>query len=153
MKLILKQKIFSLLDSYDIYNEQDEIEYQVKSVFDFSHHFVVYHQGLEVGELKQKVLTLLPAFMIYENGQELCEVKSKLTFWRDRLEIPSLNWMVQGDLFHWDYNIYEAERLVTRISKEWFHFSDVYVIDIQESKDALRVLMVALAIDALHCHD
>ena len=91
--------------------------------------------------------------MIYENGQELCEVKSKLTFWRDRLEIPSLNWQVQGDLFHWDYNIYEAERLVASISKEWFHFSDVYVIDIKESKDALRVLMVALAIDALHCHD
>ena len=69
------------------------------------------------------------------------------------LEIDALNWMVQGDLFHWDYNIYEAERLVASISKEWFHFSDVYVIDIKESKDALRVLMVALAIDALHCHD
>ena len=153
MKLLLKQRIFSLLDSYDIYNEQDEVEYQVKSILDLSHHFVIYHQGLEVGELKQKLLTLLPAFILYENGQELCEVKSKLSIWRNRLEIENLNWHVQGDFFHWDYTIYSDDCVIASISKEWFHFSDVYIIDIKDAKDALRVLMVALAIDALHCHN
>ena len=31
MKLILKQKIFSLMDSYDIYDEYDQVVYTVSS--------------------------------------------------------------------------------------------------------------------------
>lgn len=31
MKLILKQRIFSLMDSYDIYDEYDQVVYKVSS--------------------------------------------------------------------------------------------------------------------------
>ena len=38
-----------------------------------------------------------------------------------------------------------------RGGKELFHWTDTYVIDVAEEKDALYALMVVLAIDAEKC--
>lgn len=41
--------------------------------------------------------------------------------------------------------------LVASISKELFHMTDTYVIDIADPQDALHALMFVLAIDAEKC--
>ena len=40
---------------------------------------------------------------------------------------------------------------IATITKELFHWTDTYVIDVYDSKDALGALMVVLAIDAEKC--
>ena len=37
MKLLFKQKMFSWLDSYEIYNEEGDIVYTVKGQLDWGH--------------------------------------------------------------------------------------------------------------------
>lgn len=52
----------------------------------------------------------------------------------------------------WDYTITGADgREVAAISKELFHMTDTYILDIADPKDALHVLMFVLAIDAEKC--
>ena len=52
----------------------------------------------------------------------------------------------------WDYNIIDASgRPVASISKEILKWTDTYVLDIAEERNALYVLMVVLAIDAEKC--
>lgn len=52
----------------------------------------------------------------------------------------------------WDYMIYdEYHQLVATVSKELFHWTDTYVLDIVDENDALYVLMFVLAIDAEKC--
>ena len=52
----------------------------------------------------------------------------------------------------WDYSILDAQGgEVARISKELFHWTDTYVLDVADPDDALGVLLVALAIDAEKC--
>ena len=52
----------------------------------------------------------------------------------------------------WDYNILDASgRPVASISKEILKWTDTYVLDIAEERNALYVLMVVLAIDAEKC--
>lgn len=41
--------------------------------------------------------------------------------------------------------------MITRISKELFHMSDLYVIDVKYPSDILNALMLVLAIDAEKC--
>ena len=62
MKLYFKQKIFSWLDSYDVYDESGEPRYFVKGkVFSIGHQIHVFDKktGAEVGAIKQRLLTLL----------------------------------------------------------------------------------------------
>ena len=42
MKLLFKQKMFSWLDSYDIYNEQGEVVFTVKGQLDWGHCLKIY---------------------------------------------------------------------------------------------------------------
>ena len=60
MKLLFKQRFFSWFDSYDIYNEDGQIIYQVEGRLSWGHKLVIYDQnGNEVDTVLEKVMTLL----------------------------------------------------------------------------------------------
>ena len=44
MKLLFKQRIFSWLDSYDIYDEKGETVYTVKGQLSFGHKLFIYNK-------------------------------------------------------------------------------------------------------------
>ena len=49
----------------------------------------------------------------------------------------------------WDYSILDRSGYsIARVSKELFHMTDTYVIDVQDLGNALDALMFVLAIDA-----
>ena len=52
----------------------------------------------------------------------------------------------------WDYSILDRNSyLIASISKELFHMTDTYVIDVRDPENALDALMFVLAIDAEKC--
>ena len=52
----------------------------------------------------------------------------------------------------WDYSILDRSGYsIARVSKELFHMTDAYVIDVQDPGNALGALMFVLAIDAEKC--
>ena len=64
----------------------------------------------------------------------------------------TFGWQVEGSFMEWDYRITDGRgREIAAISKEIFHLTDTYVIDVHDSADALGALMVVLAIDAEKC--
>ena len=68
MKLLFKQRIFSWLDSYDIYDEKGETVYTVKGQLSFGHKLFIYNKyGEHIGTIKEEILTFLPRFALYEN--------------------------------------------------------------------------------------
>ena len=70
MKLLFKQRFFSWLDSYDIYNEAGEPVYTVKGQLAWGHCLKVFDaNGREVGMLKERILSFLPKFEIYSEKQ------------------------------------------------------------------------------------
>ena len=73
MKLRFKQRAFSWLDSYDVYDETGNIYFKVNGQMALSHAFNIYDKnGGFVGSVKQTVFSLLPTFYIYDNrGNEL----------------------------------------------------------------------------------
>lgn len=153
MKLLFKQRIFSWFDSYDIYDENGNTVYVVKGQLAWGHKLKICDaQGNEVGLVREKILTFLPAFELYENGQYLGRIKKKLTLFSPGFDIDFNGWQVDGNLLEWDYTITDAQGgWVATVSREIFHFSDTYVLDIGDPKDALYVLMFALAMDAEKC--
>ena len=53
MKLLFKQRIFSWLDSYDIYDEKGETVYTVKGQLSFGHKLFIYNKyGEHISTIK-----------------------------------------------------------------------------------------------------
>ena len=153
MKLLFKQRMFSWFDSYDIYDESGNTVYTVKGQLAWGHCLKIYDSlGTEIGTVKERVLTFLPKFEIYLGNDYIGCISKEFSFFTPRFDIDFNGWHVDGSLFEWDYNITgsSGEKIAT-VSKEIFNLTDTYVLDINDPKDALCVLMLVLAIDAEKC--
>ena len=91
MKLLVKQRVFSWTDSYDVYDENENAKYFVKAEFlSLGHRLHVYDMaGNELGLIKEKVMSLLPVFEIEVNGQTLGRIEKRFTLF-DRSMMLSL---------------------------------------------------------------
>ena len=79
-------------------------------------------------------------------------ITKEFTLFKQRFQIDCNGWQIDGDFMGWDYRIQDAYgRPVAAVSKEIFNWTDTYSIDVADSRDALLVLMVVLAIDAEKC--
>lgn len=80
-------------------------------------------------DAEQRILILTPHYNIDYNG-----------------------WHIDGTIMEWNYSILDRSGYsIARVSKELFHMTDTYVIDVQDPGNALDALMFVLAIDAEKC--
>ena len=149
MELLFKQHVFSWLDKFDIYDENENLLYQVKGKIAFGHKLFIYDMnGNVVGRLRERLFTLRPQFKAYENGQYVGRIIKRVTFFVPKFKLTFADWKVVGNLFAIDYHISSGDKIVASISKKLLRWGDTYSLDIFDPKDALRVLMVVLAIDS-----
>ena len=153
MRLLFKQRLFSWFDSYDIYDEDGRTVYTVEGKLSWGHCLhILDARGEHIGTVQEKVFTLLPKFELYIHDQYVGSIQKQFTFFQPRFDIDCNGWQVEGSFLEWDYSVREAcGALVATISKELFHWTDTYVIDVADPADALHALMVVLAIDAEKC--
>jgi len=153
MKLLFKQRFFSWFDSYDIYDEAGNTVYTVKGELAWGHLLRIYDaSGREVGTVKERIFTWLPKFEMYLGDDYVGSINKEFSFFRPKFNIDYNGWQVEGDWLEWDYSIVSAHGgSVAAVSKQLWNWTDTYVIDVYDPKDALCALMLVLAIDAEKC--
>lgn len=153
MKMRFKQRFFSWLDSYDIFDEAGNTLYTVKGQLAWGHCLQIFNAHNEaVGEVRERILTWLPKFEMYIQDRYIGCIRREFTFFRPKYTIDCNDWHVDGDFFEWDYVIRNGVgQQIATVSKELFNWTDTYVIDVENPNDALCALMLVLAIDAEKC--
>ena len=150
MRLMFKQRFFSWLDSYDIYDEWGNTVFTVIGRMSFGKRLEVHDaSGRYLGMLKQKVFSWRPTFEIYMGDYRIGSISKEFTWFKPKFYIDCNGWSVEGNFWQWDYSIRNASGgLVAMISKQGFNWTDTYALDVFDPLDAPAVLMVVLAIDA-----
>lgn len=153
MKLLFKQRLFSWLDSYDIFDETGTRIYQVKGRPSWGHCLKILDTyGQEVGTVRERVLALRPKFELYLGTQYIGCIRKEWTLIRPRYLIECYGWNVSGNWMEWDYVVHDAAGTpVATVSKRLLNLTDTYEIDVTRPEDALIALMLVLAIDAEKC--
>lgn len=153
MKLLFKQRIFSWFDSYDIYDELGNIMFVVKGELAWGHLLRIYDSmGDEVGYIEEKFFSWLPKFEIYLKNKYIGYIEKSFTFFTPKFTLDYNGWEVIGNWTEWEYTINDSiGREIATISKEFWNWTDTYMIDVQNSNDVIYVLMLVLAIDAEKC--
>ena len=154
MKLLIRQRVFSWSDTYDVYDETGSPKYYVKAeVWTLGHRIHVYEHGTgeEVGRIQERLLTMMPKFESSARGRSLGRVDKRFTLFRPRYEVDYLNWQVEGDFLGWDYQVTSPAGTVMTISKEPFHWGDTYVLEYGDRTQELAGLLLVIAIDAANC--
>jgi len=153
MRLLFKQRFFSWFDSYDIYDEAGNTVYTVKGELSLGHLLRVFDaNGFEIGVLKEKILTWFPKFEVYMGDRYVGCINKEFSFFKPKFNIDYNGWHIEGDFFGWDYSIVDScGNGIATVSKQLLNFTDTYVIDVYNERDALCALMLVLAIDAEKC--
>ena len=156
MRLLIKQRVFSWTDSYDVYDENEDAKYFVQAKFlTLGHQIHVYdREGCEVGSIHEKVLSLMPVFQIVVDGEVQGTIEKRFRLFRQDYDVDCCGWNVEGDFMGWDYDVYDSDGSpILHISKELFHWGDTYVLDFDREEDELMGLLLVIAIDAANCGD
>ncbi len=153
MKLLIKQRFFSWLDSYDVYREDETTAFRVEGKLAWGHKLEIQDsQGRPLGTVREELFTFLPRFALYVGDNCIGCVRKEFSFFKPVYSLDVQGWTVEGDWLGWDYRVLDGQgRMVMQLSKELFHWTDTYVLDIVHERDELLCLMVVLAIDAANC--
>ncbi len=150
--MLFKQRFFSWLDSYDIYDEEGNTLFTVRGVLAWGHCLKIFDAGGRyIGMVKEKVLSLLPRFEVYLGEEYAGVIRKEFTFFKPKFDIDLNGWRVEGDWLEWNYQVLDGDKVAARVSKEIWRWTDTYQIETGRDEDALMALMVVLAIDAAKC--
>ncbi len=150
MKLLFKQRAFSWLDSYDVYDESGNTIYTVKGQISWGKCLKIFDRNdCEVATVQQKIFSWFPTYEVYIGDDYAGCVRKEFSFFHPRFTIDYKGWDVEGNYFEWDYSIYDGsgDRKAV-ITKELFNWTDTYSIDVRDESDALAALALVIAIDA-----
>ena len=156
MQLLIKQRVFSWSDTYDIFDEHGEARYFVKGeVFSLGHQIHVYDKksGVEVGSIHQKLFSFMPKFEIVINGRSVGTISREFTIMRPKYHVDFRGWEVEGNVLGWNYSARQGDMEVLFVSKEILAWGDTYVMHYRNPADEIPGLLLVLAIDAVNCDD
>jgi uncharacterized protein YxjI len=157
MRYQMRQRIFSLTDSFNIEDENGKVAYIVKGRFFSIGHKLSFQdpEGNELALIDQKLLSWGPTYNIYRGGELMATVHKKLftlLHCRFTVDVPGPNDLdASGNLSDHEYTFEREGRPVATVSKAWFALSDRYGIEVAEGEDPVLILASAVVIDMV-CH-
>ena len=154
MELLIKQRVFSWTDSYDVYDASGIAKYFVKAeFFSLGHQIHIYSKatGERLGSVKERLFTLMPTFDIIIGGRTVGTIRRKFTLFTKDYEVDFQNWDVEGDFLGWDYRVMEGRREIMSICKQWLSWGDTYSLRFADPADEFPGLLLVIAIDAANC--
>jgi len=152
MELYFKQRLLSFFDSFDIYDEDDNVVYTVEGQPAWLHKLHVLNAaGEHIATVRQE-LSLLASFELLVGEESIGCVEQNFSLLRSSFTLDCYDWDIEGDVFGLDYSITASDgRSVAAFSKELFHWTDTYHLSVPREEDVLPALLIVLAIDAARC--
>jgi uncharacterized protein YxjI len=152
---LMRQKLIALGDDYWIENAQESRVYFVDGkAFRLREHLGFQDmQGNELAVIQERVMRIKDAYSIYRNGNVWAKVKKVLSEpLRQRFEVHvagGMNIEAEGNIFEYEYEIYEGSCKMAEVSKKWFQVADTYGVDIIPGADDILILALTVVIDMM----
>lgn len=153
MKFLIKEKIFTFADRFDIEDEYGNSQYKVVGeIFTFGNKLRLFDiNGREIIYIEQKLFRFLPEYHIYKLGNLVAKINKEFTFFTPHFQIESNygDLTIEGDVFRHEFNILRNGQVIAWISKKWISLSDTYSIDILEGEDEAFLLSIVITLDQI----
>lgn len=152
----MKEKMLSIGDDYWIEDEHGDKAFKVdgKALRVRDTWKLEDPHGHEVATIREKKLSIRDAITIEMEGRE-AKVKKALVGIRDRFHVDvehGEDLTVKGNVVDHEYKIERDGKKIAEVSKKWFRIRDTYGVEVEDERDAVLVLAVTVAVDAL-AHD
>lgn len=104
--------------------------------------------GADLLLVKEKIFRLLSQYEFYVGDHLIGEIKRELSLFKPRYTMVTPAWMIQGDIWSYNYEIKEGNQLIAVINKKILSLMDAYEINVYREESVELVLGIVIAIDA-----
>lgn len=148
MKLFVKEKILSMHNRYYIYNENEELTYEIESkIISFGDKTTIYDKRHNiVAYIEQEIFHWTPCYNVYFEGKYQYQIKKKFHLFKNDYNLSNM-YKVVGSLFNLDFVIINNHgETVALINRKFLSIGDKYQIDVIDEKDINTILTIIVAI-------
>lgn len=156
MRFQVKQKIFSFGDKFTIKDENMKDFFQVNGkVFSLGDKLTILDMmGNELFYIEQKLFRLFAEYTIYKLDCPVATIKQKFSLFGSKFDIISDygSYTIVGRPLNYNFEVYNNNKLIATVSKQFFSLSDTYGVDIDDQEDYGFILGLVIIIDQV-VHD
>ena len=156
MKYFVEQKVLTLVRAvFKIYNEQDEIVYNVKSKIMIPRRLIIYDkEENEVLRIRKRYFRATPRYDVMIGKERQVRIIKKIRMFKKKFVLRSKNpdldkIIIDGDIIGKGFEIARDNEVFATVNKKFFSIGDKYLIDIHDEQYALIYLGIAIAIDEM----
>lgn len=151
MQYQIKQRVFSLGDSYDITDDAGTPVFQVQGkAFSFGNSLDLLDMGGQpLAHIQQRLLSLTATYDISRDGAVALTVHKQAFSWTPHFDIdgPGGSYTMDGDWTDWNFQIETGGQVVARVGKQFALFTDCYGMEIADGADVPTLLCLAIVMD------
>lgn len=149
MKLYIKQKVFTLGESFTVTDEHENAVFYVEgSFFRIPKAFTIYDvQQQEVATIERQLLRLFSHYDIQAINHQLITLQREFSFFRQSFRLEGIPWNLRGDFWHHNYEVVYGDRIIMSMEKHWFTWGDSYELNVLHDEDAILALCIAICVD------
>ena len=148
MKLFVKEKLLSMHNRYYIYNENEELTYEIESkvisigdkttIYDKEHNVIAY--------IEQEIFHFTPHYNVYIEGKYKYQIKKKFHFFKNDYELSNM-YKVEGSTFSLNFTITNNYgKTIALVNRKFLSIGDKYQIEIIDEDDIYTILTIIVAI-------
>lgn len=149
----LKQKVFSIGEKYNVYDENQNVVYHIKGqIFSIRNKMDMYRYDQHIFHMEKKLFRFLPEYTLYNTeGREVARIKKNFTFVGGSLTIHSLYGDMEliGQIMRRDFHVNHNGKEVMSIHKKWVSWGDSYQITINDDANEAFYVALVILIDAI----
>lgn len=156
MRYTLKERMFSLRESYHIQDESGRNAFEVRGrLLSLRDSLTLYdlNSGEEI-KIQEKLLSLRPVYTIQRpNLPDVSVRKDFINFLREgfTIDLPGnqTDLRIQGNILDLSYTISRNGETVAQASKKWISLRDSYVVDVAGGEDPVLIIACAIIVDRI----
>jgi uncharacterized protein YxjI len=155
MRYLVRQRIMSFAASFWITDEDgNEVYYVDGHALQFRKTFeLTDRSGVVVAMIRQQLFRLRGTMDIERDGAVIATVRrANFSPFRHRYEVTLADGTVleaAGSFSDMNWELAAPDRVVGRISRQWFKVRDTYGVEVEPGEDAALVIAIAVSIDRL----
>ena len=145
------KQAFSIRDSFEIKDSNNQPVWRAEGkMWSWKRKLQIQDlDGHEVLRIEQKLWSFLPTYHIYLGDELVAEVKKKMTFFKAGYQITPSGWTIEGDVWGYNFDIFDDETLIAHVKKAVFSWTNHYEIDVLDDQYALISCAFVIVVDAM----
>lgn len=151
MKLYIKQKVFTIGDNFEVFDEYQNTVFKVSGqLFSFLSKFHLKDtSGNEIFSIEKRI-SFGPQYEIKNGGRTVALIKKQIAFFNANFDIHAFTgdtFVVDGNVFGWDFTITKNGLPYAKLSKQLLSWGDSYEIDVYDDAELAFATAIVVAID------